>query len=54
MHQHVIPLGDLREHEPSADCWCHPVADDDEPSVYVHNALDVALALEPGGDLTPH
>lgn len=22
---HVLPIGDLREHEESRDCWCEPV-----------------------------
>lgn len=21
---HVLPIGDLREHEETRDCWCHP------------------------------
>jgi len=28
---HIIPLGDLREHEASVSCWCRPSSDDDEP-----------------------
>lgn len=37
---HVIPLGDFREHEASLSCLCHPAADDDEPGLIVHRAMD--------------
>ena len=37
---HVIPVNDRREHEAEADCWCVPMADDLDPDVLVHNALD--------------
>ena len=36
----VIPESDTREHELSQDCWCHPVQDDDDPDVWVHNSHD--------------
>jgi hypothetical protein len=42
---HVIPMGDLREHEATAACWCVPVEDD---GVVVHNALDGREAYERG------
>jgi hypothetical protein len=35
---HVVPIGDLREHEDTAACWCHPTLDDD--GVCIHNSLD--------------
>lgn len=37
---HVIPTNDLREHVSSPDCWCAPVQDEEEPSVWVHNSMD--------------
>jgi hypothetical protein len=37
---HVVPLGDLREHEVSLRCWCKPVQDEEEPNVWVHNSMD--------------
>lgn len=38
---HVVPLGDLKEHEDSPDCWCEPVlAPEAEDLVYVHHSLD--------------
>ncbi len=46
---HVIPLGDLREHESSVDCWCRPVPDEEEPSVYIHNSMDRREHTKEGG-----
>lgn len=37
---HVWPVADLRGHEDSEHCWCRPEQDEDEPSVWAHNALD--------------
>jgi len=37
---HVVPMGDLREHISSSDCWCKPVPDAAEPNVWVHNSMD--------------
>lgn len=34
---HVYPVGDLREHDMNADCWCRPRIDED---ICIHNALD--------------
>lgn len=45
---HVIPAGDLREHEGSVACWCRPSIDEDEPGVVVHNAMDGREAYETG------
>lgn len=42
---HVIPLEDLREHERSDDCWCHP---DHDNGVVTHAALDGREAFERG------
>ena len=38
--QHVIPDDDLRPHDMSVKCWCHPVEDAASVHVFVHNALD--------------
>lgn len=43
--QHVIPLADLREHEPSPDCWCRPTVDD---GVVQHNSMDGRERYERG------
>ena len=34
---HVVPDDDLREHELTKDCWCHPYDDD---LIWVHNSMD--------------
>ena len=47
LRYHVIPIGDLREHEPSPKCWCHPTPDE-EHDYYRHHALDGREAYETG------
>jgi len=47
-NRHVIPLDDLRKHRRSIDCWCHPVFDDQVPSVVIHNAMDLREQFEEG------
>lgn len=44
---HIIPVGDLREHE-SDECWCRPAEDEEEPGLWNHNALDGREAYERG------
>ena len=44
---HVIPIGDLREHEESVDCWCRPTLDDQE-DIFVHHSLDRREEYEEG------
>ena len=48
---HVIPLGDVREHETSNECWCKPQDSASEPGIWVHNALDEREAYETGNKL---
>jgi len=43
---HIIPIGDLREHEASLKCWCRP--QEAEDSVYVHHAMDKREDYETG------
>lgn len=43
---HVIPLGDLREHEVTENCWCKPTVDD--LNVCKHNSLDQREKYESG------
>lgn len=50
---HVVPLNDLREHEASITCWCHPTQDEEEPFVIIHNALDQREKYE-SGELRMH
>ena len=45
---HVVPLGDLREHESSKDCWCKPVQDDESDDVFVHHSMDGREKYETG------
>lgn len=45
---HVVPIGDLREHKVSSDCWCKPVQDDEEPNVWVHSSMDERESYENG------
>lgn len=45
---HIIPLDDLLEHEASVSCWCRPSSDDDEPSLFVHHAMDGREQFESG------
>ena len=45
---HVIPLNDLRNHEPYKTCWCAPTQDDDEPLVWIHHSMDRREEYENG------
>lgn len=48
---HVVPLGDLRDHEPNSDCWCRPALlddDDNDSDVYIHHSLDGRELYETG------
>jgi hypothetical protein len=43
MIYHIIPVNDLREHEDSSTCRCHPSVEKDEESgdlFIVHNSYD--------------
>jgi len=38
---HVVPMGDLKDHTPTPDCWCYPTLDlEAEGMVYIHHSLD--------------
>lgn len=45
---HVVPMGDLREHEDSPTCWCKPEPDPDEPRVLIHHSMDRREEYEAG------
>jgi hypothetical protein len=45
---HVIPVDDLRPHEPSRDCWCGTFEDDEDPTVIGHNSMDRRELIETG------
>jgi len=40
MTWHVTPLGDLRDHEESPECWCKPVKDEETEAIWIHNSMD--------------
>lgn len=35
--RHVVPHDDLREHDLTEACWCHP---DEDDGTITHNSLD--------------
>lgn len=43
--RHVTPIGDLREHTETRDCWCHPT---DDEGVAVHHSMDRREMVETG------
>ena len=43
--RHVSPIDDLRPHEKSETCWCHPFRDCE---VIVHNSMDRREEYERG------
>lgn len=45
---HVVPRGDVREHETATSCWCDPVEDEEEPGLWLHNSADDREAFEQG------
>lgn len=45
---HIIPIGDLKEHELTVHCWCCPTEDDEEPSILLHHAADGRESYEDG------
>ncbi len=44
--RHVIPLDDLKPHEGSHECWCHPT--DDGGNRWIHNSADGREQYERG------
>lgn len=47
---HVVPMNDLRDHEPSKSCWCRPTLLDEETDgdVYIHHSMDGRELYETG------
>lgn len=45
---HVYPIGDLRDHEMTRECWCRPTEADDDPFVLLHHSMDGREAYEEG------
>lgn len=50
---HVLPRNDLREHEETRVCWCHPYnysePDDERGVVVVHHSADGRELVEEHG-----
>ncbi len=49
---HVYPVGDLKEHNLTRDCWCRPAVDTDLEMV-IHNSMDGREQYETG-ERRPH
>ena len=47
---HVIPLGDLDDHEASTECWCSPL--DNGDGTVTHHAKDCREQMERAGKPT--
>jgi hypothetical protein len=45
---HVVPMGDLREHDCSVSCWCKPTEDDEVAGLFVHHSMDGREQFEAG------
>ena len=45
--RHVVPLGDLKPHELSDECWCLP-REDAGDAIWVHNSMDRREDYETG------
>jgi hypothetical protein len=48
---HVLPVDDLREHEPTRACWCAPTVtqEEDADAVVVHHSADGRELVEAHG-----
>ncbi|MBR8228054.1 hypothetical protein KDX05_06980 [Burkholderia vietnamiensis] len=44
---HIVPVDEIDRHLPIL-CQCHPVEDEDDPTVIVHNAFDGREKFETG------
>lgn len=44
---HVIPKDDLKPHDETAECWCHPTLDEEDP-ILIHHSLDRREEYERG------
>ena len=48
---HIIPVGDLKPHDCSPQCWCRPT--ETETGMMEHHAMDQRERYETG-ELKPH
>lgn len=47
-HFHILPSNDLKDHEADPMCWCVPEEDEEDPNIWVHNAMDRREEYERG------
>lgn len=47
-HYHIVPIEDLQDHSADPSCWCNPVEDEEDPGIWVHNAMDQREEYERG------
>jgi hypothetical protein len=45
---HIVPAGDLRDHDTSVACWCRPFRDEECHSLIIHNSMDGRELYERG------
>lgn len=45
---HVLPVNDLREHDESSGCWCHPTEDELVAGLFIHHSMDGREQFETG------
>lgn len=41
-------MNDLREHEPSMQCWCGPTEDRETDGLFIHHSMDGREKFETG------
>ena len=48
---HVLPMGDLRDHAETRDCWCCPMVEreEDAEAVVIHASADGREPIERHG-----
>ena len=46
--EHLLPCGDIRQHQLDPTCWCQPVESDEVPDYWFHNRADGREVYEQG------
>jgi dihydroorotase len=46
--KHLVPCGDLRQHQLDPSCWCKPVEDAETADFWIHNSADRRELFETG------
>lgn len=47
---HVMPVGDIVDHDMDPKCWCHPLYDRRD-RLYIHSSMDGREHHEPDGPI---